>query len=187
MAEINNIDDIDSNQWYQICTGTCGQSLFGSEVYANSASTGAAFCQVTNTSSENQRWQLLKLNSTAWTVRGQKAGSNVYLGAAFSSKEETEGNTVATMLRGDVADASVYWNLTPWGDEHWYFTNMANGTDHLIKKPNSLMAMTPNISRPAADGQKWHIKPIMAINDNDFSSVNVSSIFQRTSFKKRAY
>jgi hypothetical protein len=181
MDGITNIDDIDSNQWYQICTGTCGQSLFGSEVYANSASTGAAFCQVTNTSSENQRWQLLKLNSTAWTIRAQKAGANVYLGAAFSSKEETEGNTVTTMLRGDVADASVYWIPTPWGDGPWYFTNSANGTDHLLKKPNSLMAMTPNISSPAGPGQRWHIKPITAINDSAFSGVNVSDLYCKKS------
>jgi hypothetical protein len=174
MAGITNPDDINPNSWYQLCTGTCDQSLFGSEVYAKSGSTGAAFCTETNTTSENQRWQLLKLNASAWTIRSQKAGADVYLGAAYDPNEETEGNTTAVMLRGDVADASVYWNIGPWGDTTWYFTNLANGTNHLVKKPNSLMAMTPNISAPAAPGQKWHVKKIVAINDKDYSSVNVS-------------
>ena len=44
----------------------------------------------------------------------------------------------------------------------------------LQKKPNAIMAMNPNISGPAAPGQKWHMKEITAINDRDYSSVNVS-------------
>jgi hypothetical protein len=186
-TNITRIDDIDSNQWYQLCTGECGQSLFGTEVYTKSASIGASFCQITDYSSENQRWQLLKLNSTAWTIRGQKAGADVYLGTSFSPKEETERNTTVSMLRGDVADASVYWNLTPWGDKTWYFTNLANGTFQMVKKPNSLMAMTPNIAAPAAPGQKWVIRKITAINDKEFSSVNVSSMVNKISTAKCAY
>jgi hypothetical protein len=97
----------------------------------------------------------------------------------FASDEKTEGNTVAGMLRGDVADASVFWNIGSWSDETWYFTNLANGTNHLIKKPNGLTVMTPDISAPAAPGQRWYLKKITAINDKDYSSVNVRSICGR--------
>lgn len=167
--------DIDSNMWYQLFIGTGTQSLVGTSPYSGSGSRGATFINSTDNTSGTQQWQIFQINSTTWTLRNQEGGPNAWLGTAFSNTEDTEGKTRPCMERGDVADASVYWTISPWGDGTWYFSNAANGTNyHMKKKDNGLMVMSPNITAPQ-NGQRWKFKKITAINNDNYSSVNVSS------------
>ena len=166
-------DNVDSNHWYQVFIGTGTQSLVGTSPFSGSGPRGDTSVNYTDNSSGNQRWQIFQLNSTTWTLRNQEGGPNAWLGAALSSTDDTEGTTRPCMERGDFADASVYWTISPWGDGTWYFSNAANGTDyHLKRKDNGVMVMSPNVTAPQ-NGQRWKFKKIATIDNDNYSKINV--------------
>jgi hypothetical protein len=54
-----------------------------------------------------------------------------------------------------LADNSMFWTITPWGDGTFFLANAANGTDwHLQVKSNSLLSMSSNITAPQS-GQRF--------------------------------
>ncbi|KAG9189322.1 hypothetical protein G6011_06190 [Alternaria panax] len=166
--------DIDPNRWYSMYIGSHTQAMVGTVLYDGDGSRGAVFIKTRNDTETEQRWQLLKLSSTAWTLRSQGSGPNSYLSAIYSDDEQQEGKSSAYMARGDIADASAYWTITSWGDETWYLTNLANKTDyHLTLTPNAgHIVMSSNITAPQK-GQKWEFLEIAAIDDERYSSVNL--------------
>ncbi|CAO2651592.1 Nn.00g041620.m01.CDS01 [Neocucurbitaria sp. VM-36] len=170
---MTSLENLNSNTWYQVYIGTGTQSLVGTSPFSGSGSRGATFINYTDNSSANQRWQIFQLNSTAWTLRNQEGGPNAWLGTTLSDSENTEGATRSCMERGDVADASVYWTINPWGDGTWYFSNAANGTGyHLQKKDSGIMVMSPNVTAPQ-NAQRWKFKKITTINNDNYSKINL--------------
>lgn len=131
--------------------------------------TGAAVVfNPTNTTKPTQRWQVFQLNSTTWTLRCNESGPNAWLGATGTADDSSP-----YLARGDVAGDDAFWTIAPWGDETWYLYNAANGSDsHLQKNGNGLMAMSPNITAPQG-GQRWSFDKIEAINDEQYSTINV--------------
>ena len=166
----------DSNTWYQLWVGDGKQSFLSTVAYADSGTKGAVFFNWTDTSSKTQQWQIFQLNSTSWVLRTAEAGPSVYMAAALSNDEITEGKTRPMMARGDIADASAFWTFDSWGDGTYIITNAANGTGyHLNRKDNALMAMSPNISAPQ-NGQRWQYKSISNIDDKKYSTIDVRTL-----------
>ena len=80
------------------------------------------------------------------------------------------------MRNSTLSDDSMFWNISPWGDGTFFFTNAANGTAwHLDVKPNSIMVMSSNITAPQ-DRQRFTFNQLRIIDDESFSSVVVRGI-----------
>lgn len=171
-----------SDHWHQIYIGNSdggGQSLAGTSLYNNSL-TGAVFFSETNTTSNaEQLWQLYPFNSTYYVLRSKSSGPLGYLTVKRAPEENTPGRTVPLMTNASLADDSMFWRIEPWGDGTFFFTNAANGSAwHLQLKPNSLMAMSSNITTPPRDGQRFSFKQLGQIQNANFSTVVVGiSIF----------
>ncbi|KAH6711355.1 hypothetical protein BKA61DRAFT_610824 [Leptodontidium sp. MPI-SDFR-AT-0119] len=164
-----------SDHWHQIYIGNSdggGQSLAGTSLYNNSL-TGAVFFSETNTTSNaEQLWQLYPFNSTYYVLRSKSSGPLGYLTVKRAPEENTPGRTVPLMTNASLADDSMFWRIEPWGDGTFFFTNAANGSAwHLQLKPNSLMAMSSNITTPPRDGQRFSFKQLGQIQNANFSTV----------------
>jgi hypothetical protein len=173
----------DKNQWYHLyVNGDKDAALIGTVLFDNAGTRGAVFFKTTNLTEDNQRWQIFPVtvnDTTVYTFRGKTAGPSGFLGTAYREKEDTEGKTAPTMLRGDVATDSVYWSLDAWGDGTFAMSNAANGTGyHMDRAESALVRMNPNITAPQ-NGQRWSFETIDKIDDVKYSSVSVS--FQATS------
>jgi hypothetical protein len=93
---------------------------------------------------------------------------------AVSSEAELPGNTVGVVRNVTLSDASMFWQISPWQDGTFWLANAANGSAwHLTSKPNSLIAMSSNITAPQ-NGQRFAFKELGNIDDERFSSVLVS-------------
>lgn len=160
---------IDSNQWYHMyVTSGPGQALIG----LNPGKDGlraAVYFNPTNLTSPTNRWQIFPLNSTTYALRCQSNGPNAWLGVKIGDK----GEAAPYLARGDLSDDSAFWTIGSWGDDFWWFSNAANGTSRLNKKGDGLVEMSENITAPQ-NGQRWKFDGIGAINDAQYSSVNVS-------------
>lgn len=172
--------NFDTNRYYQLVTGkggtggSGGQSMDGTSLYNQGK--GAVFFQNTNTTDSGQQWQIFPFNSSVYVLRTQASGSEGYMGVALNQNEDTPGKTVPIMVSAVQADDSMFWNISPWGDGTFYFTNAANGTAwHLTVKSNSLMAMTSNIS-VQQDAQSFSFLQLGTIDDSSYSSVVVCSV-----------
>jgi hypothetical protein len=169
----------DTNQWYQLYVNEDKrQSLLGTSLYNKGGTKGAVFFNTTNIDSNLQRWQIFPVTvdgATVYTLRSKDSGPNGFMGTGYSEDEDTEGKTRPSMFRGDIADNNVYWTFDSWGDGTWYLSSAANGTTyHLNKKANGIMAMSPNVTAPQ-NGQRWSFTTIDKIDDEKYSSVNVST------------
>jgi hypothetical protein len=169
--------NFDTTKWYQIIqTGSTAQSMDGSYLY-NAGESGATFFKITETTDPEVQWQLFPYNSTTYVLRTKASGEFGYMTAAVSEAEITPGGTVPQMTNCSLADTSMFWHISPWGDGSFFFTNAANGSAwHLLVKPNSLMAMSSNISSPQ-DGQRFSFNALTAINDTRFSTLDVSNSY----------
>lgn len=172
--------DLDANQWYYICVGNSdANALVGTNLFSNEGTSGAIFLNTTQTSLNTMRWQIYPINSTTYVIRCKEGGANAFVGTYFVADEEDEGHTRARMVRGDIADNTVFWQFSNWGDDTWWLTNAQNGSDwHLNLKDNGLLTMSNNISAPQ-NGQRWSFGSIAKIDDKAYSSVAVRAGMQR--------
>lgn len=169
--------NFDSNNWYQLyVAGNEEESFWGGNLW-NKGRTGAVMFNDTQLEKEENRWQIFAINSTTYVLRTLAGGPKALLGTMyFEGEKDVPGKTVGVMVRDDIADDSVYWTFSPWGDGTFYMTNARNGTAwHLHKKKNGLLAMNSNITAPQP-GQQWTAKPIehAIINLGGYSTVGVS-------------
>ena len=168
---------IDKNQWYHLyVNGIKKRALIGTDLNSSGGTRGAVFFNTTDTAVNVQRWQIYPVtvnDTTVYTLRCKETGPNGFMGTGYVDEEETEGKTRPMMLRGDIADNTVYWNFGSWGDGTWFLTNSANGTDyHLNKKAGNVVAMSPNVTAPQ-NGQRFGFAAIDRIDDEKYWSVNV--------------
>lgn len=166
--------NFDPNTWYQLTAkGHPAQSMYGGPLFAEGL--GPVYFEITNTTLAGQRWQLYPYNSSTYLLRTKESGHDAYLSAAYSANETTiPGSTRPKMQDYTLSDTSIFWQISPWGDGTFYFTNLANGTAwHMQVNPNSLMAMSSNITAPQ-DGQSFSFTSLGSINDQTFSTVDVS-------------
>jgi hypothetical protein len=169
--------NLDTSQWYHMYLNDNKKSSFiGTNLYTNSGTIGAVFFNNTvDLSAPRQRWQIYPINSTTFVLRSGEGGANAFLGTHFVANEETEGHTRPCMVRGDVADDSVFWHFGSWGDGMFWLENAQNGSAyHVERKANGIMAMSPNVTAPQ-NLQRWGFEGIEKIDDEAWSSVNVSS------------
>ena len=168
--------NFNSNQWYQlnVIAATSDLSMDGSILYDHGK--GSVFFQNTNTTLPGQQWQIYTFNSSTYVLRTKDSGHDGYLGVAVTYNGTTAGNTVPEMHNHTLSDNSMFWQITPWGDGTFFFTNSANGTAwHLDVLPSALMAMSSNITAPQ-DSQRYSFTTLGAINDEAFSTVDVGNL-----------
>jgi hypothetical protein len=167
---------IDTNQWYQLYTNEDKtSSLIGTSLFNRGGTTGAVFFNTTDTSTNVQRWQIFPVTvngSTAYTIRSKDGGPNGFMGTGFNANGDTATSTRPMMLRGDIANNTVFWSFNSWGDGTWFLTNAANNDQHLNRQGNGLLSMSSNITAPQ-NGQRWGLASIAKIDDEKYSSVNV--------------
>lgn len=163
--------NFNSNQWYQLnVKAFTTLSMDGSTLYDHG--TGSVFFQNTNTTLPGQQWQIYAFSSSTYVLRTKESGHDGYLGVAVTYNGTTAGNTVPEMRNHTLSDNSMFWQITPWGDGTFFFTNSANGTAwHLDVLLSALMAMSSNITAPQ-DGQRYSFTTLGAINDQAFSTVD---------------
>lgn len=169
--------NFDDNTWYQVnVTRFTGLSLLGTSLFKD-GKTGAVFYQNTNTSARGQSWQFYPYNSSVYLLRCKDGGPNGYLAAA-AGKEDTEqssitGNTVPILAHYNVSDNSMFWQIEPWGDGTYYFSNLANGSNWRLNVLGSaLMAMDSNITSEQA-GEHFTFSSLSTIGDDRYSTINV--------------
>ncbi len=174
--------NFDPNQWYQLTVKSgIGVSMYGSSLFDHGL--GTIYFKTTNTTLPTERWQLFPFNSSTYVLRSQDSGHNGYLAATYSVNETTPGQTRPEMRNYTLADNSMFWRITPWGDGTFYLTNLANGTAwHLEVNPDTLMAMSSNFTTPQ-DGGSFSFTQLGAINDQAFSTINVSFLSPTTDFE----
>ncbi|OCL13472.1 hypothetical protein AOQ84DRAFT_108680 [Glonium stellatum] len=164
--------NFNSNQWYQLTavSESTDLSMAGTILYDHGQ--GAVFFQVTNTTHPAQQWQIYPFNSSTYILRTKESGHDGYLCVAVYYNGTTPGYTVPQVRNYTLTDDSMFWQITPWGDGTFYFTNAANGTAwHLDVLSNTLMSMSSNITAPQ-DGQRYSFTQLGAINDKAFSTIN---------------
>ncbi|KAF3044548.1 hypothetical protein E8E11_003478 [Didymella keratinophila] len=169
--------DLDTNQWYYIYVGNSdANALWGTNLYNNQGTSGAIFLKTTQTSLNTMRWQIYPINSTTYVIRSKEGGANAFVGTLYAPTEESEGHTRPRMVRGDIADDSVFWQFSAWGDDTWWLTNAQNGSEwHLNLKQNGLLTMSNNIPAPQ-NGQRWSFGSIAKIDDKAYSSVALRQV-----------
>ncbi|TAQ87943.1 hypothetical protein B7494_g3734 [Chlorociboria aeruginascens] len=160
--------NFDTNHWYQLSVGD-SNSMVGTGLY--DAGRGAVFVKATNSSNPDEQWQLFPFNSSYYVLRTKESGAQSYLNTATETTETTPGSTVPNMTNSTLSDDSMFWQISPWGDGTFYFTNAANGTAwHLNVKGNTLMSMSSNITAPQAQ-QGFTFTQLDTIDNVKFSSV----------------
>ncbi|KAF2715513.1 hypothetical protein K504DRAFT_422349 [Pleomassaria siparia CBS 279.74] len=167
--------NFNSNYWYHLFVNQNKDiAVTGTNLFNHNGTTGAVFFGGVATANSTQRWQWYGIDTTTYVLRCKEGGPNAFLGTKFEPKETTPGHTQALMVRGNVSDDSVFWNVTPWGDGTFYLTNKENGTDwHLNKKGDGGVSLSSNITLPQ-NGQRWSFAAIEPINDDSFATVDVS-------------
>lgn len=169
--------NFDDNTWYQVnVTKFSGFSLLGTSLFKDGL-TGAVFYKETNTSLRGQSWQFYPYNSSVYLLRCKDAGPNGYLAAAAGSSDGAQasitGNTVPILANYNVTDDSMFWQIDPWGDGTYYFSNLANGTNwRLNVLDTALMAMDSNITSEQA-GEHFTFRSLGTIGDDRYSTINV--------------
>jgi hypothetical protein len=169
--------NLDKSFWYQVTLESSEVLSLASTGYGKTG-TGSAFFQVTNKTSPNQLWQLWSAKDSTYVLRSQESGPEGYLTAHVGKenvKGENTGNTLPGISVYTLADESMYWTISPWGDGSSFMTNGANGTDwHLEKETTGLMTMSSNKTAPQP-GQSFIFKPLKKINDKKYSTMQVWS------------
>ncbi|KAF2629328.1 hypothetical protein BU25DRAFT_389419 [Macroventuria anomochaeta] len=164
--------NLDTNQWYSMYINNYNtSSMLSTSLYTRSGTAGAVFFNFTNHDSATQRWQIFPINSTTVVLRTKEGGANGFIGA---QPADSNGEISPLMLRGDVADDSVFWQFGSWGDGTWYLYNSANGTDYHLANKNGQVRMDNNITAPQ-NLQRFSFDSVAAINDEAYSSVNLLS------------
>jgi hypothetical protein len=170
-----------TSSWYHLYVrGNKTNAFIGTALNANNHNGGAVFFEVANTTEWRQRWQLYAVNETSYVLRTREGGSDAFLAAMYSENESTPGKTVARMVRGNISDDSVFWQISPWGDGTFFLTNKQNGTEwHLARKvKEALVAMDSNITS-TPEGQRWGFEEVAEIENNAYSTVDVSIWLRR--------
>ncbi|KAJ4313079.1 hypothetical protein N0V94_007113 [Neodidymelliopsis sp. IMI 364377] len=171
--------NLDTNQWYHMYLNDNKKSSFiGSGLFTKSGTSGTVFFNDTvDLTAPRQRWQIYPINSTTFVLRTGEGGANAFLGTHLVAGEETQGGSRPRMVRGDVADDSVFWAFGSWGDGTYWLENAQNGSAyHVERKLDGNVVMSPNISAPQ-NQQRWGFERIGRIDQKAWSSVNVSLFF----------
>lgn len=123
--------NLDSNQWYHVYSHANNKwAMMGTALYDNHGTNGTTFFQPANITKAWQQWQFSSVGSGYYVLRTRDSGWNGFLVTKHSpDTTKTRTQTLATMVRGDLADDSVYWKVGLWDDGTYYLTNKANGTE----------------------------------------------------------
>lgn len=174
--------NLDTNVWYQVnVTKLSGYSLAGNTLTDHDGTTGGAVLVTTDTTDDAQSWQFYPYNSSAYLLRSKGSGHDSYLsvtvegGGPSDPARDTLGDTVPQMAWYNVTEASMFWEVTPWGDGTYYLSNLANGSswrlDALDDKRH--MVLDSNITS-AQSGEHFTFSSLSTIGNSLYSSYNVS-------------
>ncbi|GME33325.1 hypothetical protein GTA08_BOTSDO07495 [Neofusicoccum parvum] len=180
--------NFDQNKWYQISTPGGGLSFVGSpDVLKDGKTTvqpyGAVFLRTSNSTDREQQWQIYPVNETTLVLRTRASGPSNYMGTAIdfgTVGTVNGGNTKPIMGNHTLMDSSVLWSINAWGDGLFYFENAQNGSAwHLNHTGNGYFDMSSNITAPQ-DEQSFTFKAVGTIDNQKFSTIDVSFLFGAT-------
>lgn len=161
-----------------VYTRFTGLSLRGTSLFKDGL-TGAVFDEITNSTSPGQRWQFYPYNASVYLLRCEEGGPDAFLAAARGSgsssdpASSTTGDTVPIMSNLSISDSSIFWQIAPWGDGTYYFSNLANGSDwRLNTLSTALMAMDSNITTEQS-GEHYQFSSMGTIGNSRYSTMDV--------------
>ena len=164
---------MDPNAWYSLSIASDPSSLLMStNLFSRSGTAGATFFASAAPDNATQRWQVFPLNTTTFVLRTQEGGANALIG---SQPADAKGVISPLMLRGDVADESVFWTIGGWGDGTWWLANGGNGSAYHLARNRTGVVMDGNVTAPQNE-QRWGFEKGAAVDDERYSSVNVSRV-----------
>lgn len=170
----------DSNTWYNVVSKS--NTSFSFHASNLTDGTAAAYFLITpKTIESDQLWQFYQYNNS-YVMRSKGSGAGSYLIAGTANESapiDIAGNTVPSMANTSFVDNSMFWQVTPWNDGWFYFTNSANSTGWNLQvrptRPESnLLAMSSNITKASQPFQSYKWTPNGKINDAAFSTIDVS-------------
>ncbi|KAF2449012.1 hypothetical protein P171DRAFT_222790 [Karstenula rhodostoma CBS 690.94] len=171
--------NFDRNQWYHIYYNKNNETAFmGGELHNRTAQAGTTFFQTFDPKEPAHHWQFYRVeDSKFYLLRTMASGAEGFLGTRYSETEDTPGKTVPYMIRGNVSDDSIYWNVGTFPDGTFFLSNKANKTTyHLTRKANALGAMTSKTDASLdLPGQHFSFDTMSAIDDENFSTVSLPS------------
>lgn len=172
--------NLDTNTWYQVTSPQLDDySMRGTNLWASDGTTGALWMDKTNvTGIGGFSWQFWPWNSSVYLLRCKDCGSTGYLAVdvgddgAPADQDET-GNTILITANYDVGGDSIFWEIKPWDDGTYYFSNLANGSAWRMNAlSNTLMVMDSNITS-GQEGEHYDFTSLSAIDNSDYSTVDV--------------
>lgn len=184
--------NFDSKQWYQITLKQYGVDdplLSLATQNRTNNGTGSVFFQLTNSTAQNQKWQIWSAVNDTYVLRSGNSGPHGYLVPTVSNadansngtssvNELNNGNTVPFARNyANITDDGFYWTIGPWGDGSYHLTNAVNGSAwHLDKETgNGAMFMSSNITGNQP-GQRFIFNSVGKISNKAFETLHVRSL-----------
>lgn len=172
----------DTNVWYQVnVTEYPGYSFAGNTLTDHDGTTGGAVLVTTDTTDDAQSWQFYPYNSSTYLLRSKASGHDSYLavtvegGGSTDPAKNTPGDTVPEMAWYNITDASMLWEVTPWGDGTYYLSNMANGSSWRLNALDDQrhLVLDSNVTSAQA-GEHFTFSSLSTIGSSLYSTYNVS-------------
>lgn len=162
--------NLDPNVWYQV---TESRVDFNSSYQYNGA--GLFFASRDTTKDAGQYWQFQPAGDGKWQIRNIASSINQQLSTCFVAKEVDDSKTQPCMSKS-TSDDSQLWNIEPWGDNTYRFTNVGNGTGYNMDchPGNPPFMSSATAALPLQPAQHWLFSSIRDVNDGTYSTTFVS-------------
>ncbi|KAL5443591.1 hypothetical protein PMIN07_001150 [Paraphaeosphaeria minitans] len=151
----------------------------GSQLYNRTTQSGTTFFQNFDQKEPAHQWQFYPVeDSKFYLLRTKASGVDGFLGTKFAPNSDTPGKTVPRMIRADVSDDSIYWNVGTFPDGTFFLSNKANKTTYQLTRndDNPLVSMTSKTDASLnLPGQHLSFDTISAIENEKFSTVLLPS------------
>jgi hypothetical protein len=126
------------NKWYHIYTGAVNgdngdhksnaTTLLGTSLFNKTTGKGSSFFKAANITEPYQQWQIYPIDSDYFVLRTRDSGQNGFLATQEDVNAKVPSGITAAMVRGNITDESVYWQIKPWDDGYYYLTNKKDGS-----------------------------------------------------------
>jgi hypothetical protein len=161
-----------SNKWYYIALdGDRKNGVLGGMSLIAGGKKGATLLETIDSNNDEQKWQFYATDFGVCVLRSKAGYSTSLMGVQYN---KTTDETQACMWRADSSTQTVFWYFTPSRKSGTYFfSNKANGTTKRLDVKDSITRMM-EVNTDPNERQQFSFVPIEAINDQFFSTLNVS-------------
>lgn len=157
--------------------------MHGGNVNATTGTGSVYLTEIGKTVGNAQLWQFYQHNDS-YVIRCKGSGATNYMLSAEPDNptpSEITGNTVPALGSTAVIDQGMFWQITPWKDNSYYFTNSANKTGWRMQARDggNLLAISSNITKESRASQSFEFKAVSKIDDQQFSTIDVGDSYLR--------